>query len=63
MDLILSRYQIDQLYRLINEYPDEDKVELSISGQSGIGISVTATVHYAAGTHSDSRDITDYNRW
>lgn len=63
MELILSRYQIDQLYRLINEYPDEDVVELTISGASGIGKNITAVVKYAAGTHEDSRDITDYHRW
>lgn len=63
MKLILSRNQVEQLHNLINEYPDEDTVELLIDGGSGIGQSITAVVRYAAGTHADLRDITDYNRW
>lgn len=63
MKLILSRNQIEQLHTLISEYTDEDEVELLIDGGSGIGQSITAVVRYAAGTHADLRDITDYNRW
>jgi hypothetical protein len=63
MKIILSRNQIDQLYRLINEYPDEETLELLVDGSSGIGQSITAVVKYAAGTRAYLRDITDYNRW
>jgi hypothetical protein len=62
MKLVLSRTQIDQLYKLINEYPGEDSVELDISSRSGIGANIIASVYYAC-THTDSRDITDYDRW
>jgi hypothetical protein len=63
MNIILSRHQIDQLYRLINEYPDEETLELLFDGSSGIGLNINAVVKYAAGTRADIRDITDYGRW
>ena len=63
MKIALSRKQIDQLHSMIREYTDEETIELLVDDSSGIGLNVTAMVRYAAGTRTDSRDITDYDRW
>jgi hypothetical protein len=48
---------------MISEYPNEDSIELLIASNSGVGQDITAVIRYAAGTRTDSRDITDFNRW
>lgn len=63
MKITLSRNQIEQLHSLINEYTDENEIELLVDDSSGIGQNITAVVRYAAGTRADLRDITDYDRW
>ena len=48
---------------MISEYTNEDSIELLINSNSGIGQNITAVIRYAAGTRTDSRDITDFDRW
>lgn len=61
--LVLSRKQIEQLHKLISEYPNEDIVTLTVDGSSGIGYSISANVKYASDTREARRDITDYEKW
>lgn len=61
--IVLSRKQIEQLSKLINEYPNEDVVTLTIDSSSGIGYNISASIKYATGTRDDCRDITDYEKW
>lgn len=61
--LILSKAQILQLYEmLIVDYPNEDRIVLTVTTDSGIGANIDAAVNYTP-CHVDHRDITDYSLW
>lgn len=61
--MLLTRSQIHKLYEMINEYPNEDRLELMSNNNSGIGNTIVAAIKYASGTREDHRDITDYDIW